>query len=482
MADAAGPAAPTFPPLQIVRRRGLPSGAGPVVLMLLAAHLVLAQVMAAIPLVSTIHAISTVVVVTWCALFSKRAEVLVACAAYVVGCEVLWRQTGASTPWEISMYLLVATFFVGLVRFAPRPPRRFRAAIPIVYLALLTPGILATIGALGVFGAQQYVGFYLGGPVALGLGVLFLRQFWCRWEVLRPVLWALVYPIIATLALATLSTIGLSAADFISAESNVAASGGFGPNQVSAVIGLAALACAFLALRERSWLLRATAAGLMMWCLVQGALTFSRGGLLNVLVAAAVALPHFLTRLRHAAGLFLAAIVVVLLCGLVFLPRLQELTGGTLETRLTEGDGSRVELAETDLRIFTEHALTGTGVGLSEEERGGGAGLYAAHTEYSRLLAEHGLLGAAALACMVWMAATSYRRASGVMARAWAAALIAWSAAEMSHAAMRLSATPFVFALAALVLVDADRPPPEGAEADEGDEDVRPIEPAAADP
>jgi hypothetical protein len=231
---------------------------------------------------------------------------------------------------------------------------------------------------------------------------------------------------------------------------------------VSAVIGIAALFCGFLALRERNWLLRATASGLMLWCLVQGALTFSRGGLFNVLIAAAVALPHFLTRFRHAAGVLLTGIGVFVICGLVLLPRLQDLTGGSLEDRFTSTDGSRVELAEIDLRIFRENAVTGVGVGLSEEARGDGAGLYAAHTEYSRMLAEHGLFGIGALVCMVWMAGTSYRRATGVVARAWTAALIAWSAAEMSHAAMRLSVTPFVFALAALVLIDNDRPDPDG--------------------
>jgi hypothetical protein len=155
--------------------------------------------------------------------------------------------------------------------------------------------------------------------------------------------------------------------------------------------------------------------------------------------------------------------MVFVICGLVLLPRLQDLTGGSLERRITSTDGSRVELAQIDANIFFANVATGVGVGLSEEERGEGKGLYAAHTEYTRLLAEHGLFGLGALFCMIWMAATSYRRAQGVVARAWTAALLAWAAAEMTHSAMRLSVTPFVFALAALALVDPDRPPPEGA-------------------
>lgn len=463
--DLSAPAAP--PPrastIPLLRRRGRPSAAAPAVLLLLGGHLVGGQLLVLSPALATLHALTTAVVVAWLCLFSRRPEAVLGSAAYVAGCEVLWRQTDASVPWEASMYLLVAIFFVGLVRFVPRPPPRLRAAVPIVYLALLAPGAFATVAALGVFGSRQLLGFYLGGPIVLAFGVLFLRHFWARWEVLRPALWLLVAPIVATLGIATVSAIGLSAADFISAESNWAASGGYGPNQVSAVVGLAAVVCAFLALKERTWVLRGAAAFLTVWCLAQGALTFSRGGLVNVLAAALIALPHFLTRVRNVFGVVLVGIILFVVCGLLLLPRLQDLTGGALERRFTSTDGSRVELAQIDTDLFFDNVATGVGVGLSEEERGQGDGLYAAHTEYTRVLAEHGLFGVAALGCLVWMAITSYRRSTGLVARAWTAALIAWAAAEMTHSAMRLSVTPFVFALAALALFDLDRSPPHAA-------------------
>lgn len=457
--DVAEPSSAPLRPL--LRRRGLPSGAGPSILLLLAGHAVLAQLMAYSPTIATIHALTTLAVAGWIALFGRRAEQLLAVTAYVAGCEVLWRQTSASMPWEVSLYLVALLFAAGLVRFSLRPPRRVRAAVPIVYLALLVPGAFATIGAVGVLGSRPLLGFYLGGPVALGLGVLWLRQFWLRWEALRPVLWALILPIFGTLVLATVHAIGLSAADFLSDESNIAASGGFGPNQVSAVVGLGALTAAFLALVERNVLLRVTASVLVVWCLAQGALTFSRGGLANVLVAAALAAPHFLTRTRHVFGIVIVGILLFVVGGLFLLPRLEDFTGGRLEQRLTSADGNRVELAQFDLELFADEPLTGVGVGLSEEHRGQGAGLYAAHTEYSRLLAEHGLFGLAALLCLIWMAFQSYKRASGVLSHAWVAALIGWSATEMTHSAMRLSVTPFIFALAALLVIDAGRAPPD---------------------
>lgn len=443
----------------VVRRRG-PSGASALILVLLAAHALAAVVMSISPLVSTLHAAATVLVVGWISCFSIRPERLTGAAAYVVGCEVLWRQTEAQVPWELSLYLLVAIFFVGLVRFAPRPPRRARAAVPIIYLVLLVPGAFATITAVGVIESRALLGFYLAGPVALALGVLVHRSFWIRWEDLRPILWLMIMPIMGTLFLATTHAIGLSPADFLAGESNYAASGGYGPNQVSAVIGAVALAGAFLTFKERTWTLRATAFGLVVWCLAQGALTFSRGGLVNVLVAAAFALPHFVTRVRHLTAILAGGALLFVLGGLLLFPRLQELTGGTLEQRLTSGDGSRAELASIDVEVFRDNVAAGVGVGLSEEQRGDGSGRYAAHTEYTRLLAEHGLFGLAAVLCLVLMAIGSYTRAAGTVARAWTAALIGWTAAEMAHSAMRLAITAFIFSLAALAVIDPDRPPP----------------------
>src|SRR5690606_38833875 len=146
------------------------------------AHLIGGQLLALSPVLATLHAGATTVVVVWVSFFSRRPDAVLAAAAYVVGCEVLWRQTEDSVPWQISIYLLVFVLGVGVVRFAPRPPRRLRAAIPIVYLVLLLPGAFATVGALGALGAQEPLGFYLAAPLALALGVLLLRQYWVRWE------------------------------------------------------------------------------------------------------------------------------------------------------------------------------------------------------------------------------------------------------------------------------------------------------------
>jgi hypothetical protein len=74
----------------------------------------------------------------------------------------------------------------------------------------------------------------------------------------------------------------------------------------------------------------------------------------------------------------------------------------------------------------------------------------AAHTEYSRLLAEHGSGGALALLTLLFILWKVYWRAPDFFARAWAASMAAWSLVELGHAAMRIAAISFIFGLACI--------------------------------
>ena len=72
----------------------------------------------------------------------------------------------------------------------------------------------------------------------------------------------------------------------------------------------------------------------------------------------------------------------------------------------------------------------------------------AAHTELTRLLAEHGLLGAGAVTLLFVMAFRALQGARAMRDKALVAALLAWSLLTMSHMAMRIVAPSLVFGLA----------------------------------
>jgi hypothetical protein len=71
----------------------------------------------------------------------------------------------------------------------------------------------------------------------------------------------------------------------------------------------------------------------------------------------------------------------------------------------------------------------------------------AAHTEFSRVLAEHGLLGLTGLILLLSAAMQNLKRAPTAKAKAMVAAMMAWSLFFMLISAMRLVAPSLTFGL-----------------------------------
>lgn len=424
------------------------------VLAFVAAHAPIAFAMRSSPALATAQAGLTVAATLWVLLASRTPGPLVAVAAYIAGCEVLWRQTGASVPWEVAKYLLLVVFAVGTYRFVGR---RGKWGISGVFLAALAPAAVVPLVKLGVLGALDPISFNLGGLVVLAVGVLFLSRVAGPWTSVTPALWAFVAPAVGTAALAANGVIGLRAADFFN-DSNIRSSGGFGPNQVSAVLGLGALFLVLIAVKDARPSLRVSAIVIGLWFTTQALLTFSRGGVVNLVAGVVFGLPFLLRRRETAIRVIGLTLVIGLLGALLVLPALNHFTGGALDRRYSRDRESerRIELMAMDYETFVDHPALGVGVGESEyyrlERR-----LIAAHTEYTRLLAEHGVLGIVVLVCFGWMAVAAFRRQVGPTGQAWAVSLVAWTASALAHSATRLAAVALVFALAQITVVD----PPE---------------------
>ena len=133
----------------------------------------------------------------------------------------------------------------------------------------------------------------------------------------------------------------------------------------------------------------------------------------------------------------------------VVLPQLDRLTQGTLLARFESVNTSRRdEIARDDLEAFLAHPVGGLGPGGRFVSEGRWE---VAHTELTRLLAEHGLLGVAALLVLFVMAFQTLRGARTLQEKALVAALLAWSFITMSHAAMRIVAPSLAFGLASAI-------------------------------
>ena len=87
----------------------------------------------------------------------------------------------------------------------------------------------------------------------------------------------------------------------------------------------------------------------------------------------------------------------------------------TAGVKLEDISSNRALLMEQELEMFTKHPLLGIGVGMTSSIRRQEFHFVASsHTEYTRLLAEHGLFGLIMIAILIWMPARQFIRTSGI--------------------------------------------------------------------
>ncbi len=402
--------------------------------------------------VPTAHAVLTFGVGMWAALISRKREHGLYAMAYIVGSEVLWRMGRAQIFWETGKYFVLAIALAMMIRHG-----LFRyAGLPVAYFAVLLPSVVLPLANLETLALQQTISFYLSGPLTLAVCYwLGSNLKFSRAQVLQACLFILG-PVISIATMALLSI--LQAQDlYFGKSSNAQASGGFGPNQVSATLGLGFLA-AFLytILEKRERWLRVLLALVLVWLAAQCVLTFSRTGLYLAGLSSFIGALNLLRDQRARLKLIAAALLIG--GGLFFvLPILENFTQGALSQRFTNFDATgRDSLAAQELAIWGDHPIFGVGPGQAGQYRTGELRGLMAHTEYSRLLAEHGLFGLCAIALILALGLKNIRAAQSVTQRAFTLAFLSWGLLFMFTSAMRTVAPAFLFGLTSLRWRDED--------------------------
>lgn len=380
---------------------------------------------------------------------ARRVAVVVAVMVYGSMCDALWRTTGARAPWEGAKYLIAGMCVIALVRFVKRPAR---LGAPILFLLALAPGALITMTAESFGATRDYVVFVLLGPASLAISTMLFRQLILTREELRGLMWIALAPVVSVGAIVTVATMTAKDLEF-GTQASFETSGGFGPNQISTILGLGGLICVvilLLGIRGRKQLI---AAGCGAWLVGQALITFSRGGVFGFgLAASAMLVAGLLLRGNRSRGVMVLAVGGLVL--LVVLNWAQAFSGGALETRYEQNDSGRGKIASAELELFADNPL-GVGAGRAKLERKPLSPTLdgsASHNEFTRLLAEHGYLGAVSLALLVVMALQAIRWSNGSTDKVIALGFVAWSSATMFHSATRLAAVGLVFGLASLRL------------------------------
>lgn len=421
------------------------------------------------------HAAAVLAVGVYAAL--TRNLVMTLCViVYVSGSEVMWRQATVPIPYLAAPYIVIVLSAFALLVALQTLGKDARLAA--LYVALMLPAAINTIRTIGPE-AREAIAFALSGPVALATFLAITSQVKAAPWAYRRMLWTAVVSSIGPLTIAIsrlrADILTSGAVDFRS-ESNFQASGGFGPVQVSSMLSFGILCAVLLIVMERDRGARILAGVICIPLTVQTLLTFSRGGSFSVIVAVTVLALGTTTDRRSRQRVLAIAAVAAAVAYLLVFPWVESFTDGAFQERFSDTSSGRTELAANDTEIFRRNIVLGVGPGMtkyqrltyevcqirSDKCREEGS----SHTEFTRMLGEHGIPGIISLGVLVVLTTRAYRRTGA--GRAFGVTLLAWAVAQMFYANLRITAVPIAFGLAFLRISE---PRAESAPDDSGEPD-----------
>jgi hypothetical protein len=374
---------------------------------------------------------------------------------YLLGAEVLSRMSGGVILYEFAKYISVLIFALSFVL----ERRRNKLCIPIIiYFILMLPAVFVTLDYESFTLFRHYISFSLSGPLALAVSAIYFYK--------RPVSMQDVsgYAFVFILPLVSMSTyVILFMPSFQTAQfgtySNFEFSGGFGPNQVATAFGAAVLFILLPILLKRKIITKSIDLGLLAFFLGLAYITFSRGGVVTSILASIVGVASVQIKPKMTAQnirWFFTGLVFCLLFFQVWLV-VNMASKGALADRYAEiiekdtrndtmpSFTGRRAMIEVDLEIFKEHFWEGCGVGrikgLHKEKLGKAS---TAHTEHSRVLAEHGVLGVVILIIFFTLPLVAILQRQDMSSRLFVVTLVMFVMLTMVHSATRL-AVPMVF-------------------------------------
>jgi len=409
-------------------------------------------------IISTIHALLTLVVGIMWASSKKYNNKVFYVGGYIVGAEVFWRMTDASIFHEFGKYALILILIIALFRQDSKGPNSL-SALPIFYFIFLLPSIVLVIDPANLYEAREQISFNLSGPLALMISVYYFSRTSFALKQVKMMMLAMLAPILGIASVNIVNASSLSIEYFMSHQGSSLSglSGGFAPNQVSSILGLGALvAFLFIIVQnlESVYLRMVVGISGILFAMVS-VLTFSRGGIYMAGIGAIIAILHnFQTTQAR-----LKSIIIVIFIGLITIfilgPVLVNVTGGAVLHRFTDSDMTgRDQFLLIDLETWQQNFLIGVGPGGSAIYRGGFVRAVAAHTEFTRILAEHGLFGFSSLVVFLIITIKIYNSARITADRTITAALLIWVFSYLFIDAMRLAASGFIFGIAAAKVIN----------------------------
>lgn len=393
----------------------------------------------------------------------KTFEILKACA-YFVGAEVFLRMTKGSISYEAGKYLVILFMFIGM----------FYKGISgkgypyFLYILLLIPSIFVASTTLS-FDAnfRTNIAFVLSGPVCLGVAALYCYDKKITMKQLNTLLLYVVLPIIThTIYIFFYNP---TVRDVLSGTgSNRAASGGWGANQISTVLGLGMFIIA-VRLFTKSPNIGLKILNIILFSAIsfRAIVTFSRGGVITAIATIIAFLVIYYIKVSRKKRNELITLVTLFIISIVSVWVISsKQTDGYIDLRYANKDHlgrekgdittGRKKLFQEELEGFISNPFFGIGSSRAKDQRieVEGQGV-TSHSEISRLLAEHGILGVMIIVILLFKPLDLRSRNKRNI---FFYAFLCFWFATINHSSMRIAAPAFIYALTLLNVTYEKRP------------------------
>ncbi|MCV9931230.1 O-antigen ligase family protein [Flavobacterium sp. LS1R47] len=390
---------------------------------------------------------------------NKNNEVLLI-AAYLVGVEVFLRMTGGNLNNEYIKLSVIFFMLLGMIYSS----FTISSFVYWFFLILLIPSILvtATTDILSV-DVKKALFFNLSGPFCLAFCAIYTFNRKISFSELQNIVLAMGLPIVSTTAYLFLYNPSVQSV-VTGTQSNFETSGGFGPNQVSTILGLGMFVFfTQLILFSKSKKMLILNGILLLVISYRAIVTFSRGGVITgvVMIAILLLLLYFHSS-REVKGKLAMVFVITAIMGIGIWTYTSVQTSGLIEKRYANQDatgrvkkdrlGGREAIIEVELKTFFDNPILGVGAGLGKEYRKKAFGVdVASHNEITRMISEHGFLGILGLLILFIMPFVLYyiNRSNLYFLSFY----VFWFL-TINHAAMRTAAPAFVYALTLISVIN----------------------------
>lgn len=424
---------------------------------LLIIHALIALAVFVLPFLSKIYALLIPIVGFYIVYVTKNKnnEVLLI-VAYMVGVEVFLRMTGGNFNNEFVKVNVIFFMILGMIysNFS------INSFVYWFFLILLIPGILVT-SILPDFSTdiRKVLVFNLSGPVCLAICAIYTFKRRILLTDLQNILVLMGLPIVTTAVY--LFLYNPSVREVVTGtQSNFDTSGGFGPNQVSTILGLGMfIFFTQLVLFSKSKKIMFLNGILLIFISYRAIVTFSRGGVITavVMIIALLLLLYYFSNAKGKGKFSLVFLFTGLMAvGIWTYSSLQ--TNGLINKRYANQDargrvkkdrlGGREEIMGSEFKLFLDNPIMGVGAGMGKKIRKVDLGVeVASHNEIFRMLSEHGLFGIFGLLLLFITPLILYMNNRQHL---YFFSFYVFWLLTINHAAMRTAAPAFVYALALL--------------------------------